>query len=447
MIMQKDQEWYEKRIAFLEKENRRTLIALGEINSFESYFTSISENTDIEDIYHVTCDHLNSFIDFSSIAFMSLDDEMSFKISYRRGLHDEIFIQKEIDAKIEKRIFAKAVHTHQCLAVPLENTQGFLFLHSLHSKSKILGMFIGIHSENILETTEAVSPLLSVLLRKTAHFLSLLQKYQRLHEEVQDLQQEVKKKNYALDDALHKASILETTRKYMLANISHEFRTPLNAIIGLLDLMRDSENLTAVHRDYITTASKSASLIISLIDDLLSYVKLKSSKESINLQPGAVSDILKTLVQQKELSASDKGLTLKFDYNPRLEQLFYFDQELLSLVFNKLSSNAIKFTSTGKIEIRADLIKEEKNQAVIEFKIIDSGIGLNPEKFHFLCQPFTQEDPSTTRNFEGMGIGLALASLAVETMGGSLKVSSQINQGSTFSFALLMEKVESDFIF
>ena len=107
--MQKDQEWYKKRISFLEKENRRSLIALSEINSFESFFTSISENTDIEDIYHVTCNHLNAFVDFSTIAFMSLDEELAFKISYQRGLHDENFIQDEIDAKIEKRIFAKVM--------------------------------------------------------------------------------------------------------------------------------------------------------------------------------------------------------------------------------------------------------------------------------------------------------------------------------------------------
>ncbi|MCH2205370.1 MAG: HAMP domain-containing histidine kinase [Lentisphaerales bacterium] len=443
--MQKDSHWYEKRISFLEQENRRTLIALSEINSFESYFTDISEKTKIDDIYHVTCDHLNHFIDFTTIAFMNLDDSTSFDISFNRGTHDKDFIQKEVDAKVEQRAFAKALKIKNCLPVPLEDKSGYIILHALHSKNKILGMFIGIHSENILETTETVSPLLSVLLRKTGHFLSLQQKCQRLHCEVSYLQEEVKKNKFALDDALHKASIMEVTRKHMLANISHEFRTPLNAIIGLLDLMRDSENLIPIHRDYISTASKSASLIISLIDDLLTYVKLKSSDERLSPGPGSIPEVLNTTVQREEAYAVQKGLNIKLLYSPSLEQLFYFDVKLLVLILQKLLSNAIKFTHQGHIELTADLISEDNDLSHIEFKMKDTGIGFNAENFNFLCQPFTQEDPSTTRSFEGMGIGLALASLAVETLGSSLKVSSQSNEGSTFSFELKLSKSISNF--
>lgn len=443
--MQKDSQWYEKRIAFLEHENRRTLIALSEINSFESYFTCISENTEIDDTYHVTCDHLNHFIDFTTIAFMNIDDSMSFDISFCRGSHDISFIQNEVDAKVEQRAFARALQNQNCLATPLEDKSGYMILHALYSKTKILGMFIGIHSENILETTEAVSPLLSVLLRKTGHFLSLQQKYQRLHCEVSDLQEEVKKKNFALDDALHKASIMEVTRKHMLANISHEFRTPLNAIIGLLELMKDSENLIPVHRDYISTASDSASLIISLIDDLLTYVKLKSSDECIAPGPGSIPEVLQTIIQREEPNAIEKGLNIKLLYSPSLEQLFNFDVKLLVLILQKLISNAIKFTHKGHIEITADLISEDKDLGHVEFKVIDTGIGLKSENLNFLCQPFTQEDNSSTRRFEGMGIGLALASLATEILGSSLKVSSQSNKGTTFSFDLKLSKSITNF--
>jgi signal transduction histidine kinase len=436
-----NQEWYEKRISFLEEENQRTLIALDEITTFESYFTNINENTDINEIYHVTCSHLKHFVEFETIAFMDIRDDMTFNIGFCQGKHDFDFIKNEVNLKIESRFFAQALSDKCCISSPSSQKGSHIVLHCLYSKTKILGMFIGVHKENILETATTVAPLLSVLLRKTGHFLSLLQKYKRLHSEVTDLQLEVQKKNFALDDAIHKASFLEVARKQMLANISHEFRTPLNAIIGLLDLMRDSENLTQEYRDYISTASNSASLIISLIDDLLLYVKLKSSPALVSAQPGSLSEVLQSLVSQEEIVAQTKGLSIKLSFSPSIEQLLILDGKLLFLALQKLCSNAIKFTQAGSIFIKANVINDKSDLLEIHFKIIDSGIGLNVENLEFLCQPFTQQDTSTTRNFEGMGMGLALASLIVESLGGALKVESSPSKGSTFSFKLKFSKV------
>ncbi|MCM8535795.1 MAG: HAMP domain-containing histidine kinase [Lentisphaeraceae bacterium] len=438
--MSKDKDWYEDRISFLEKENMRTLIALDEINTFESYFTSINENTELADIYNVTCSHFRHFIDFSTVAFMDVKDDMTFSLEFCQGEDSREYIDSIVKENIENHSFAEAIIEKSCKIKRIKNDDRHLVLHCLYSKTKILGMFIGIHKENIIESTTTVAPLLSVLLRKTGHFLSLLKKYRRIHSEVRELQKEVESKNFALDDALHKASFLEMARKQMLANISHEFRTPLNAIIGLLDLMKESENLTSLHRDYISTASSSASIIISLIDDLLFYVKLKSSPKLLNPRPGSLPEVLLTTLQQFEAEAQNKNIEIKLSYDQELNQFLTFDSNLLNLIIHKLTSNAVKFTDEGSVCLKANVLDDGPDRLKVRFEVIDNGIGLNVENLEFLCQPFTQEDTSTTRRFEGLGIGLALASLAIETLGGGLKVESQPGQGATFMFDLLLSK-------
>ncbi|MCM8532208.1 MAG: HAMP domain-containing histidine kinase [Lentisphaeraceae bacterium] len=438
--MSKDKDWYEDRISFLEKENMRTLIALEEINIFESYFSSINEETELSDIYNVTSSHFRHFVDFSTIAFMDVKDDMTFSLEFCRGDDPQEYLEAIIKEHIENHSFAEAIIEKSCKVKALKDGNGYLILHCLYSKTKILGMFVAIHKENILESTTTVAPLLSVLLRKTGHFLSLLKKYRRIHTEVRDLQKEVESKNFALDDALHKASFLEMARKQMLANISHEFRTPLNAIIGLLDLMKESENLTSLHRDYISTASGSATIIISLIDDLLFYVKLKSSPKLLNPRPGSLPEVLLTTLQQFELEAKNKNIEIKLSYDQELNQFLTFDSNLLNLIIQKLTSNAVKFTDKGAVCLKANVLEEGPDRIKVRFQVIDNGIGLNVENLEFLCQPFTQEDTSTTRRFEGLGIGLALASLAIETLGGALKVESKPSEGATFMFDLLLSK-------
>lgn len=442
--MDKSPEYYKERISFLEKENQRTLLALEEILNFDSYFISINEHTNISDIYRRTCSHLNMFTDFETIAFQNLNSENMFETTFRMGSHSEQEIEAEIWQQIENRSYARAVNEKQCLAVPLKNSEGWMILHCLFSKTKILGMFIGVHKENILETRHALPQLISVLMTKTGHFLSLLQKYSRLHSEVRELQVEVQKKDSELKTANMQASFLEEARKQLLANISHEFRTPLNAIIGLLDLMRDSENLTPEYRDYIKTASYSASSIISLIDELLCYVKIKSSESVINLYPCSIREIIETSVTKESSKAEKKDLKLEVILNAEMSNGILTDSNLLCFALQKLISNSIKFTNEGKVCISLDIKESHSDLTEIYFEIKDTGIGLDSSNLDQLCQPFTQEDTSTTRRFEGMGMGLAVASLIIENMGGTLQCESEYNVGSKFFFTLKFNSCHLD---
>ena len=434
--MAQDLEYFKRRIAFLEKENQRTLLALEEILNFDSYFISITEDTNTADLYRRTCSHLNMFTDFDTIIFQNLMDNREFKTSFHMGSHDIEYIESEIEHQIERRSFAQAIYDKKCLAFPLKDGKGWMIFHCLYSKTKILGMFIGIHKENILETRYALAQLISVLMRKTGHFLSLLQKYKRLHCEVRELQVEVQRKNFELKNANMQASFLEEARKQLLANISHEFRTPLNAIIGLLDLMRDSENLIPEYRDYIKTASLSASSIISLIDELLFYVKIKSSQDVLSPQACSLTEIIESAIAKESPFAEKKDLTIEVIQQHKADFGIVTDSGMLCFALQKLISNSIKFTENGKVTISVEVMNENEDSSEVYFEIKDTGIGFNSDNFENLCQPFTQEDPSTTRKFEGMGMGLAVASLIIENMGGTLQCESDYEKGSRFYFKL-----------
>lgn len=434
--MDQNLDYYKRRIAFLEKENQRTLLALEEILDFDSYFISITDSTNTADIYRKTCSHLNMFTDFDTIVFQNVMPDYDFKTSYHIGPHSIEFIQEQVDHLIEARHFARAISEKKCLAVPVKDDKGWLILHCLYSKTKILGMFIGIHQENILETRHALSQLISVLMRKTGHFLSLLQKYSRLHSELRELQVEVQRKNFELKNANMQASFLEEARKQLLANISHEFRTPLNAIIGLLDLMRDSENLTPEYRDYIKTASLSAASIISLIDELLCYVKIKSSDNAFNYEPCSLKDIIETCVSKEAPQAEKKDLPVEIIINTKADIGIITDSTLLCFALQKLISNSIKFTKKGKVTITVSVESANEDNSRVYFEVKDTGIGLDSSNLELLCQPFTQEDSSTTRKFEGMGMGLAVASLIIENMGGTLECQSEFGKGSRFYFTV-----------
>jgi signal transduction histidine kinase len=438
--MNEDKKKHIKRIDFLEKENQRTLLALEEILSFDSYFSSINEETSKADLFRKTCSHLNVFTDFETIAFQGIANDRTFCTVYHIGSHDSDYINNELELQIEKRVFSQAIRERKSVSSPLSDGSGYMIFHCLYSKSKILGMFIGIHKENILETRYAIAQLLTVLLRKTGYFLSLLHKYKRLHNEVRDLQFEVQRQNFALNDARKKATFLEEARKQLLANVSHEFRTPLNAIIGLLDLMRDSENLTSEHKDYILTASQSATSIMLLIDDLLCYVKLKSSPNALAPMPGSIFEVLDSCREKESNNARKKNLDLDIIMADELNTLLIFDSKLLCFTFQKLLSNAIKFTESGSVSISAILIKEDVDRLTIKFIVKDTGVGFDTKNINFLTQPFTQEDNSTTRKFEGMGMGLAIASLLIEVMGGKLICDSMPGRGSSFNFELIFSK-------
>ncbi|MEE9913738.1 MAG: PAS domain S-box protein [Deltaproteobacteria bacterium] len=223
------------------------------------------------------------------------------------------------------------------------------------------------------------------------------------------------------------------TKSEFLANMSHEIRTPMNAIIGFTGLALKKETSTSV-RDYLKKIDHSAESLLGLINDILDFSKVEAGQlqfESINFN---LSHIFNKLGDMFSVKTARKGVELIISVADDVPFELVGDPLRLEQVLINLTSNAVKFTESGHIVLKADLVKKDEKLCRIKFTCRDTGIGISQQHLSQLFTAFSQADTSVTRKYGGTGLGLAISKRLVEMMRGEISVHSEVNQGSTFSF-------------
>ncbi len=230
-------------------------------------------------------------------------------------------------------------------------------------------------------------------------------------------------------------------KSLFLANVSHEVRTPMNAILGMVDMTLDTQ-LTSEQKENLQTVKDAADNLLGLINDILDLSRIEAGKTRLEIIPFEIEEVVKSVCRGLHVLARNKNLELVWEIDPEIPHTILGDPTRIRQIIINLVNNAIKFTSKGQIQVRVEWERNIEKQCCLNFSVKDQGIGIPADKCAEIFDAFVQADDSITRRYGGTGLGLAISKRLVEMMGGTIWVESRESQGSTFSFTAYFDIVD-----
>src|SRR5881409_1391606 len=252
-----------------------------------------------------------------------------------------------------------------------------------------------------------------------------------LYEDISDR----KAAEQAMRAARELAERVARARSAFLANMSHEIRTPMNAVLGFVELVLDTE-LQVEQRRALELVRSSSEALLTILNDILDYSKIEAEHLELESIPFDLPKVVHATATLLAVRAREKHLELTVDVTPDVPHLVRGDPTRVRQVLMNLIGNAIKFTERGEVDVSASAVRRDRDQATVQFRVRDTGIGISEQQLATIFQEFTQADASMTRRYGGTGLGLAISRRLVALMGGELTVTSEVGRGSEFNFTL-----------
>lgn len=252
----------------------------------------------------------------------------------------------------------------------------------------------------------------------------------------------IERKNLQLERQRSQAEQAAKGKDLFLASMSHEIRTQLNGMIGILELLLDDNQLGETQRDSLMTMKRSSGTLKRVLNDILDYTQLCAYEVQLETAPFSPTKLVSEVVAMFEGNARAKGLNLLSMVSEQVPEMVEGDEGRLRQILSNLVSNAIKFTDQGRVGVFLTSEKLENGATSLQFEVLDTGIGLSDTQIEALFQPFAQADASTRRKYGGSGLGLLICRNLVERMGGKIQVQSELEGGSEFQFSVVVDQGE-----
>ncbi len=284
---------------------------------------------------------------------------------------------------------------------------------------------------------------------ENAHLYTELETYsQSLEQKVADRTASLKAANVALKDintelqehkihlekAKRDAELANQYKSEFLANMSHEIRTPMNAVLGFCGLAMKTD-MTSQQRDYLAKIEMAARSLIGIVNDVLDFSKIEAGRMSLEEVDFSLHEVVVKITSMVGIEASKKGIEIIHQIDGRIPPRLIGDPMRVGQVLLNLTSNGVKFTSSGYVALKAQLEYIDHASCIIHFSVTDTGIGMTEQELSRVFKAFSQADPSVSRRFGGTGLGLSISQRLVEMMGGTISVVSEPGKGSIFSFS------------
>jgi len=446
------------RIEYLEKLARSNLFgmdllaSLGELN----HDAALSGNPD--NIMALAGEHLRRLIPFDRMAFYRVDEpHAEFALSLVEPSRERQQIEQDTNEQIDNGNFAWAVRQNRPVVVSQNGGGGLLVLHVLATRSRVRGMFVAVLTGAEQKVDEALLNPLSIILQNTAYGLegaelyrliseknnnlenAVLERTRELEEQAAKLKEEIAHRSLAegsLTVAREEVGAGVRIKSDFIAHISHEFRTPLNAILGYGEILKfeaQKMNRSDLVED-LESIETSGKHLLRLVNDILDFSKIEAGKVELKFESVQVADLIEEVMTTIRPLVKKNDNVISVIYQGG-DETMYSDPTRVRQILLNLLSNACKFTEDGSIVLTVSSQTAE-DKPWLQFTVQDSGVGIEPEKILTLFNEFTQGEVTTMRKFGGTGLGLAICHRLCQMLGGDISVSSKPGRGSVFTVNL-----------